>query len=521
MKFTAFLKWLGVELTPAQRVLCAVAFDGIDPIDLDAEDRALAVRLFGPVDRIPASARKVLVAVCGARGGKTYILIALRLLHLALTVDLSHLAPGELAAAIVVAPDLRLARQGIRYVRGAVEANADLRPMVCKDADSVDGFTIDRGQGRKVSIECLAASRGGSATRGRSLVGAGLDEAAFFRDANAVVNDVDVYKSVAPRIMPGGQLVIASTPWAELGLLHELFSGNHGNPQIALAAHAPTSLLREGHQHILDEIARERIRDPENASREFDAEFMAAGSGLFFDPATIDAATEVDFVDGDTGEVGIGGDFAFVSDSSALAVAKRRGRLYDCAELIELRPKRGQPLVPSAVVETFATKMLAHGVRSMLADLHYLESVREHLAAHKCHATAAPAGQDGKAETYLFLRRLLAERRIRLPKHARLLQQLKAIISKPTPGGGLRIIAPRRGGHGDLVSALVLAVWAATDFDDPAMRRAEVRGHREVSTCGGPFGERPDNIRVEGANVYIGRPVRSRRRSEANGRGGF
>jgi hypothetical protein len=76
---------LRVQLTPAQRVLCLVAFDGVEPEQLDGADRELAVKLFGPVDTIPSMARDVLVAVCGARSGKSYVLAALYSLWRALT----------------------------------------------------------------------------------------------------------------------------------------------------------------------------------------------------------------------------------------------------------------------------------------------------------------------------------------------------------------------------------------------------------------------------------------------------
>jgi hypothetical protein len=62
---------------------------------------------------------------------------------------------------------------------------------------------------------------------------------------------------------------------------------------------------------------------------------------------------------------------------------------------------------------------------------------------------------------------------VRLPNHGRLLAQLKAIIAKPTPAGGLSISSPRRvnGGHGDLVSALVLCLAALPSSYAPKWMR--------------------------------------------------
>lgn len=482
MKFVPFVeRVLRVKLTPGQRIVCRVAYDGVNPCDLEGEERDLARRIFGDVEVIPDEARHTIVAVCGARGGKSYIFCALRLLHLALTVPLNSLAPGEVASGLIVAPDLRLARQCMRYALGAAKANKEIAQRIA--SESADGFVLSRENGRTVAIECLPATRGGSALRGRSLPCAVFDESAFFRDEDFVVNDAELYKAVAPRVLPEGQVILASTPWAEgMGLLYELFHENHGAPRTALAAHAPTLLLRDD-PRTRSIVERERDRDPDNASREFDAIFMSAGSGLFFDPHAVDRA-----VDGSVplpmpyenrAVVAAGADFGFKSDSSALIVAQFDGELYRVADLLELRPQRGQPLQPSAVVATFADTARRYHVTSLVADRHYEEAIREHLGAHGLTLFAAADGLTGKVETYSRARALIHDGRVRLPNHPRLISQLKAIVSKPTPGGGLSISSPRRanGGHGDLVSALVLALAALpSTYVEPWMRELVAPG---------------------------------------------
>jgi hypothetical protein len=288
VKYTTFVRRLGVQLTPAQFVLTTVAYDGVDPIDLPPKQREIARSLFGAVDRIPQEARSVLVAVCGARAGKSYVLCALRLLHLAMTVSLDPLAYGEAAVGLIVAPDMRLGRQTLRFAWGAAKKSPEIAQLV--QSDSADSFTIDR-DGRAVRLEVLPATRGGSAVRGRSLAGAVLDECAFFRDENYTVNDAEIFRAVAPRILNGGQLIVASTPWAEGGLLYELFRDNHGDPDTALAVHAPTLVMRDDRATIAL-VHREQRRDPDNAAREFGAEFMTTGSGLFLDGAAVDRAVD-------------------------------------------------------------------------------------------------------------------------------------------------------------------------------------------------------------------------------------
>lgn len=463
LPFTRFVaEVLRVKLTPGQRVIALVAFDGLEPQDLTGDDRELARVIFGEVDIIPPEARAVVVAVCGARGGKSYILCGLRLLHLALTVPLTSLAPGEQATGLIVAPDLRLARQALRYALGAAKRAAAIAALI--RSESNDGFVLERPDGT-VALEALPATRGGSALRGRSLVAAVLDEAAFFRDEDYAINDAEIFKAVSPRVMPEGQVIIASTPWAEgIGLLYSEFNDNHGAPKTAIAAHAPTLLLRDDAK-TRTMVERERERDPDNAAREFDAVFMSAGAGLFFDPSAIDASVDrlaaVPLLHNPACIVTVGADFGFRSDASALVVARLEDDRCRIADIVELRPKRGAPLVPSAVVASFAEVAKRFGSAAVIADRHYEEAIREHLGTHHLRLVPAPDGLAGKLETYTRARALIHEGKVRLPNHPRLVAQLKAVTSKPTPGGGLTIASPRRGGaHGDLVSALVLALAA-------------------------------------------------------------
>lgn len=460
--FCEFCTWLGVELTPGQRAVARVAYDGED-----VGHDPIAQRAWGPLTEIPVDARSVVVVVKGARAGGSYVLVGLRLLHLALTVDVSGLAPGEEAAALIIAPTLRMARQTLRFAHGAAVKRPEIRERVPKleRSRAGDGFSIER-DGVRVAISCAPAARGGTGGRAVSLVAAALDESAFFLDESAVVNDVEIYRAVRPRILTGGQVVIVSTPWAESGLIHELFRTNHGRPTKCIAAHAPTLFLRDtpGMRAI---VASERARDPDNAAREFDAEFMSGSATGFFSRGALAQAIDA----GRTGDepvnpaaiVGVGVDFGFRRDHSAIVVVQRVGSVLSVACMRELRPERGKPLKPSEVCAEFALVAKRYGATLLLADSHYRESAREHLEPHDIVVEPAPEGQDGKAQTYVATRAALAEGRLRLPDEPRLLAQLGAVVAHPTAGGGLSVSLPRRAGdgHGDVVSALVLAVWRA------------------------------------------------------------
>lgn len=453
-RFTEFCAWVGITLTPGQRALCRVVFDGEEP---------RGESMFGldggkAITSVPAAARAVIAAVCGARGGKSYVLVALRLVWGMMTRDLSSLAPGQHGVSLVVAPDLRLSREVVNYARGIINGSPPLR--ACLGQDSTESLTMTRPDGKVASFLALPATRGGSALRGRSLIDAALDESAFFRDDSFVVNDIELFKAVRPRVLPGGQVIVASTPWTRTGLLYDLFSSNWGNPQSAIAVHAPTLMLNDS-KWVQEIVGIERARDPENAKREFDAEFMAADARSFFDDHTLESATEdypLPRLPGPGMTTASGADFGFRSDSSALIIAhKDHNNVIYVAEVLEQQPVLGVPLKPSDVVKDFAARVRAHGGTYVMADQHYRESISEHLDVHGLVYIPAPTTP---SEAYIKARQMVREGRIKLPKHPRLLRQLREVQVRPTSGGGVSIVLPRyrTGGHGDLASAFVLAL---------------------------------------------------------------
>lgn len=438
--------------------MVTVVFDGVDPIDLPPGDLEIARKLFGDVDRFPPVTRAILVAVCGARGGKSYLLSALYSVYRAIYADLSTLAPGEVAVALVVAPDLGLAHQTLNYAKGAINADQELSGLVV--ADNADSIVLRRPDGQTVSILCRAAGRGGAGLRGKSLVSAVLDECAFFRDQSYVVNDRDVFQAVTARVLPGGMVVVASTPWAEAGLLFDEFKLNFGHPVTAIAVTAPTLLMLPTQRNI-DAVAREEARDPDNALREFGAQFMVVGGSNFFDRDACRVNVDVEpRTDAPRGvRVGVGGDLALVRNSAAVVVVHEKDGRYLVAEVVEKKPTKGAPLKLSEVIRDFSSVAQRHGANEIEVDHHELEAAREHLP-DGVWLTPCVGGQQGKIDSYTRVRDLLHANKIDIPpQFQRLANQLRDVVKKPTSGGGVRIFSPEvNWAHGDLVSAFVLSL---------------------------------------------------------------
>lgn len=470
MPLTRFVREvLRVQLTPGQLALALVGCDGLEPRELPGELRKLCRELFGKVDTIPARARAVFVVVAGARGGKSY-LSALRLLHLALTVPLESVAAGEQASAIIVAPDTRLARQTLRFIQGALEASPSLRSAVI--AQTADSVTIRRPQdGRDVVIEALPATRGGSALRGRTLVGALCDEACFLRDSDSVVNDVEIYRALSPRVVPGGQLLMVSTPWGESGFVYEAHRDNWGKPKTCLVAHAPTTTLRPDQA---PNVERERERDPRNAEREFDAKFGSNDESLL-DSADVQACVDVGR-DSSTPERGssyvMAFDFAARQDSFAWGRASRRViERHDAPpldqivieEVHEYRPKAfaGGRVDLDVVELDIASAAKASGSR-VLHDIYQADAWVPRLKARGIRCSEISMASSDQQRRASFLATIVRKHLLRLPDHPELIKQLKNLRVTRHAGGRLTVAAPRgRGKHDDLADVVLLLIDAA------------------------------------------------------------
>lgn len=261
-RFADFLAWIGVTTTPGQADIVSQAYD--------ATSRA-----------------RVVVVVSGRRAGKSYVLVALRLLHGLLTRDVSSCAPGQVPTALVMAPNDTLRAEVINYALGAMQSHEQLSPMI--RGKSAAQFDVMRPDGKLVRFLGGVSTHGGYGARGRSLTDCALDEVAFFRDRSARVNDEDIFRAALPGVLPGGQVILASTPWVQKGLLYELWSRNRETSKDAAVFHAPTLALRP---EMAELVATETERDPDNAKREYGAEFVTGNSLAFFDADLLERAVD-------------------------------------------------------------------------------------------------------------------------------------------------------------------------------------------------------------------------------------
>jgi hypothetical protein len=460
---------LGISLTPGQSALVKVTVDRVNPMDLDDPlERDAAEVMFGTdVDVVPPEARRVVTVVAGRGSGKTAI-TAYVALYRALTADLSMLAKGEPGVGIVVAPIRALARQIMSFIRGAIDENPKLRAMVTRTTQHE--IEMRRPDAHDVALRIVPADKGGAATRGVSIFHAALEECAFFESEGAV-KDSEIKKAIAPRLLPGAQLWLISSPWKKSGLLWTTFDRNWNTPRDSIVCHAASTMLL-GIKRTITAVKAEWLADAENAAVELGSidgregpRFLDDATSQYFGTDLIAQAIVEELPPAPVYVRKVAAaDHAFRADGSAVCVVgEREDGTIDVLDMLELKPNRRKALLPSAVVADFASILKKHGVFEIWADSHSREMLRESYKKHGVTLRDAPNSNRSNTEAHATTRGAFLEGRIKISaRELTLIRQLKEVTSIPLAGGLIKFSKPRRANeHGDVASSFILAASQA------------------------------------------------------------
>lgn len=436
------------------------------------------------------SGRRRLVVRVGRRGGKSSTIS-----RVATTETLYGtwvIPPGDLGIWPIVSTTRPEASKRLITIKAVLDA---LRIKYGPIGEGIHGCRIE---GTRLAFQVFAASIAG--VSGFTGIGSLCDEMPKWKDKDTGVNpSKEVLKSLGPTManQVNAHEFWVGSPWSTLDSHHEAYQ--QGDTDEQMVAYAPTWVANP----TISE-ARTHEMEPDESSwrREYLAEPMGSSDVNFFDHRMIDAAINKSLalplppVPGVT--ITGGGDLGFVSDCAVLAFAHRIGpwkveeSRYRTAELFELKPQPEAPLMPSHVMAKFVERLKWHTCGWMMGDGHYKLTALEHLIAAGLKFHDAPEGQAGKAEVYVRARVVLNGLRWELPNDPRFIKQMKEVMSKPTAAGGLTIWSPKKpgGGHGDLVSAIVLALWQKTGRDihsppppigsDLAIEAEEKRMERQI-----------------------------------------
>ncbi len=510
--------YLDLDLSPLQDALVDLAACGVwpsgeveqhraalddDEAELDAATEIRrtdvgggSIRYRARLGTEPGARPDSVCVVAGVRGGKTTI-AACALVANALEADLSALRKGEVAHGVIVAPTLEAAGKTFEdlvhllstpRLKGCVvdrtpqsaEAEEDGETRI---APSNRRVRIKRADGRHVVLRVVAASKGGLTSRSRWLVGAVLEEAAYFgsEGAGAAVSAEDQYAAVADRIVPGGQVWLISSPNGPSGLLYETW---RKVPEGWAVIHAPTRAMNPGYPQ--ERVDRAMRRDPDRARRELGAEFLDGETALL--PGEwIERATRSSGTTAAHSRRIAAMDPATRGNGWTVVVADRTADGVAVVAAREWRGSKSAPLSPSATLREIAAFLRPLGVTTILTDKHQVDSLRDlaqplGLVLSERHTSPGQAYEHAQR-----VRSLLGDCTLTLPDVPDLHRDMRS-VKRILTRHGATLLLPKTpdGRHADYWPSLSLCVWELRTAAAPEAVEEDEFAH------GRPFGMRSE-----------------------------
>jgi hypothetical protein len=384
--------------------------------------------------------------VVGRRGGKSAA-AALVAVYLACFRDYRrYLAAGEHGTLMVIAADRRQARTVLRYINGLLDSVPMLSKLVSKRmAESVE-FS------NRINIEVHTASF--RAVRGYTLIGAILDEVAFWHDDATANPDTEIVAALRPGLVtiPGALLLGISSPYARRGVLWEQYKAHFGRDDSrVLVWQASTRAMNPTVSgHVVDDALAE---DEPRARAEYLAEFRR-DIEAFLPRETVDAVTvpgrrELLPLDEGVRYLGFVDPSGGSADSFTLAIAheEMRGDVrWAVLDLIrEVRP----PFSPSTVVADFAAELRRYRVSEVSGDRYSAEWCAEQFRKAGIHYRPA---EKPKSDLYRELLGPLNSGTVELLDHPKLAAQLVG-LERRVARGGRESIDHAPSAHDDVANA--------------------------------------------------------------------
>lgn len=249
-------------------------------LPLNATERELFKQVSGGRS-IPSKRVSELVTVAGRRSGKTKRAAGVTVYEACFVDHSEKLSPGEIGYVLLISPSIRQAKLAFSYCLAYLNESPILKQKiksVVQDEIRLEG-----------NIVIAVHPANFQTIRGRTLLACVFDESAYWKSENSNQPDYEIYRSVTPSLMAtNGLLVIISSPYREIGLLHSKYEESFGQND-------PDCLVIQGGTQLFNPlinakvIERARKRDPISAAAEWDANFREGGD-QFLPDECIDAA---------------------------------------------------------------------------------------------------------------------------------------------------------------------------------------------------------------------------------------
>lgn len=396
--------------------------------------------------------------IAGIRSGKSLMAGAAGW-RCATGADLSQMRPNEVARVAIVAPTVDNANATHQLLVGALQAPA-LAPLV---QDVKAGLVrVKREDGKAVEIVVAAAHRGAVTLRSRWLAGFVFDEVALFGqdDLGYTVNAEELLRGAEPRLLPGGQGWLISSPYGSQGLLYDLWQKHFGKPGRVVVVHAPTIEMNPAFDRTqVDEL---RKHDPDTAAREYDAAWTDPEQALL-PAAHVDRATRPECGPEPLHHYGAAMDPGTRSNAWTLAIRTARmvkgKRIESIVKVRQWQGSKAAPLSPDAVLKEIAAELAVYGVRDVTTDQWAADALADIARRHGLHVYDVTITSASKLEMFEGMRQLLADEAVELPEN----QQLRAdllLVKKVIGRHGVSVLLPTTpdGRHCDYAMAVAQAL---------------------------------------------------------------
>jgi len=307
----------------------------------------------------PAAQARELWVVAGRRAGKDSIASVIAAQAASFFEPAGRLRGGERAAVMCLAVDRSQATIVLNYVRSYFQDIPYLAATVQRETR--DGFELSNG------VDVVIATNSYRSVRGRAVLLAIFDEAAFWRSDASVAPDAETYNAIVPGMatLPGAMLVGITSPHRKSGLAYERWRDHYGRAGDVLVVRSPSLRLNPTiDRRIIDDAM---ARDAAVARAEWLAEWRD-DLAQFIDRAVVEAAVDV----GVTVRAAVPGQryYAFAdpsggaSDSFTLAV----GHIERDVVVLDCLVERHAPFNPHDVTEELAGVLKGYGLRECTGD---------------------------------------------------------------------------------------------------------------------------------------------------------
>jgi hypothetical protein len=408
----------------------------------------------------PTHRVKELVAIVGRGGGKdsTASFIAS---YIAMSFDpkTAKLRPGELVYVNCLAVDKDQAAIVFEYIRALFEIVPTLKAMV-REITS-DSITLKNRVVIKVTTNSYRS------IRGRGVLAAIFDEAAFWRSDESQNPDTEVHLAIAPGLarVQGSMLILISSAHRTFGLLYERWKDFFGQPDddVLVVRGTTTQFNPSFDQRVID---RAIAKDPQRYNAEYNSAWRDDLS-TFLTREQLDAVTEPrvtvrppiegvvyrSFVDPSGGR----------ADAFTMSIAHRETRTTTTGD-----SEASWSIISMRVTAAIRAKLSRRSQRyygailisTVTGDAYAAEWVVE--AFRKCGIEYRKSKLD-RSEIYLGFLPLVTAGELLLIDHPRAIAQFAGLVRRTFPSGKDRI-DHEINGHDDLANSIAgAAVLASID----------------------------------------------------------